>query len=95
MLHTDTKDHALLLWRTLNEMLVVYETDEMGKDITSELPVFLDTFISLDRKLQKGYAKERVTPYIHILCNHAPVKHRQCKCLASFPVKGWKKIMTS
>lgn len=83
LLQEETQTEVLQLWSTLLFLLEVFSTDKTGKEVQREANLMLDTFVRLGSR-RKGYGKERLTPYIHILCHHAPQKHKEQMCLGKF-----------
>ncbi|KAH9374208.1 hypothetical protein HPB48_013693 [Haemaphysalis longicornis] len=93
LLHEETRTEVLQLWPTLLFLLEVFSADKTGKDVQPEGNVMLDTLVRIGSR-GKGYGKERMTLYIHILCHHAPQKHKEQMCLGKFCSQALEKKMT-
>lgn len=82
--HPKTLSDGLLLWQTLRTLAEAFLFGDITKDLEADAKRFLDSFIRLGSTKRKGYGRERVTPNIHILCNHAVQKHKQLRGHATF-----------
>lgn len=90
-LHSDTESAVIFLWNTFSSIMVHLETNTRGESIQENAHAFLETFISLGSSARKGYGKDRVTPYIHILARHASKKHESVGCLGWYSSQGIEK----
>ncbi|KAL1482603.1 hypothetical protein MTO96_014121 [Rhipicephalus appendiculatus] len=91
LLHLETLSDVLLLWQTLRNLVEAFSSGDISKDLEAEAKRFLDTFIHTALTKGKCYGRERVTPYIHILCHHAVQKHKQLRGLAKFSTQALEK----
>lgn len=90
-LQPQTEAKTLRLWILLEKILLHFNSDVTGSSVQKEALEFLELFVQLGRDGSKGYGKERVTPYIHILAHHASQKHESFGCLGWFCSQGIEK----
>ncbi|KAH7939112.1 hypothetical protein HPB52_006146 [Rhipicephalus sanguineus] len=91
LFYSDTREEVLFLWTTLRSLLEAFSGSDTDRDLEKDGQAFLQTFVRLGNSKRKGYGGERLTPYIHILCHHAALKHKQSKGLSKFASQGLEK----
>lgn len=85
-----TEEKTVVLWKLFDEVLEHLEHNVDECSIQNKVCEFFDTFLELGKEC-KGYGRERVTPYMHILVHHASSKHETFKCLGWFSSQGIEK----